>query len=146
MWLPPSPSLKKKEEERKCWLCPLFFGGVTRESSWLGSWIHLCALLWLLVWPSSGRVCTACSPGLQRYVSCPFHDFCHGILTCPGLSCLNYWGLYSVPCLLSFNFQKLSPFNFGLWECAWPVILICVVFPANKLLLAVPVDLVLTEI
>lgn len=45
---------KKKKEDRKCWLCPLFFGGVTRESNCLGSWIHLCVLLWLLVRPPPG--------------------------------------------------------------------------------------------
>ena len=90
---------------------------------------------------SFGRDCTAFCPGLQMNVSYPFHDFCHGILTFPGLSCLNYWGFYSVPSLLSLNFQKPSPFNFGLWKCAWPVILIRVIFPANKLLPAVPIDL-----
>lgn len=80
----------EKKNERKCWLCPLCFGGATHENNSLGSWVHFRVLLWLLVWSSSGPVCTTFSPGLQMCVSCPFHDLCHGSLTFLGLSCLNY--------------------------------------------------------
>lgn len=145
MWLPPPPSLKKKKGEKMLAVSIVFWWGYAWK--WLtrlmGSFVCVALAAGLVFF---GCVCTAFSPGLQMNVSRPFHDFCHGILTFPGLSCLNYWGLYSVPSLLSLNFQKPSPFNFGLWKCAWPVILIRVVFPANKLLLAVPIDLVLTEI